>query len=284
MRWINLKNFSPTVEWLRKAENVTNMLKTAMNKKERKDIINDYSNLWKELKKELLNLSYDKCWYTEAKDLVSHYHVDHFRPKNNVKYLKKASVETINIDEGYWWLAFDWTNYRISGAMSNSANSDDTGECRGKQDYFPLRKGCSCANKPDDDYNQEMYAILDPTVQEDTMLIAFDETGMPYSTAPEGSWESERVEITTYLLHLDSPQLVDERKKIWNKCKMLINEYANIMVKRGVLSEELIEDRRRNILLELKELTDRKTELSTTAISCLLESEYPWARRIALSA
>lgn len=284
MRWINLNDFSPTPEWLEKAKQVTDMLGAATSAKERKEIIGEYSSLWKEIKKDLMKLSGDKCWYTEAKELVSHYHVDHFRPKNNVKPYKSENIETINIEDGYWWLAFDWTNYRISGAMSNSANAAEDGICRGKQDYFPLRKGCYCADKPECDHNQEMYAILDPTIQEDTMLIAFDETGMPYSTAPRNSWESQRVEITTFLLHLDSPQLVDERKKIWNKCKRLMNEYASIMLKRGAMSAELIENRRKSIIIELKELTSRESQLSTTAISCLLESEYPWARRIAGSA
>lgn len=284
MRWIDLSKYSPKPEWLKKAKQVTELLKAASSRKKRKEIIDDNCDLWKEIKKELLKLSNDKCWYTEAKELVSHYHVDHFRPKNNVKLFKRGNIETVNIDEGYWWLAFDWTNYRIAGAMSNSANADEGSNCRGKQDYFPIRKGCNCADKPECDLNQEMYAILDPTIEEDTMLIAFDETGMPYSTAPKDSWESQRVEITIYLLHLDSPQLVDERKKIWNKCKRLMHEYANIMCKRGELSEELIENRRKNILVELKELTSRESQLSTAAISCLLESEYPWAKRIALSA
>ncbi|MDP4162342.1 MAG: hypothetical protein Q8898_04480 [Bacillota bacterium] len=285
MRWIDLSNYSPSGKWLEKAKRATEMLIAAKTKDERKTIINENSDIWKEIKDDLLQLSKGKCWYTEAKELVSHYHVDHFRPKNNVKKYENGQNETINIDDGYWWLAFDWKNYRIAGATSNSANLDEEGICRGKQDYFPIRKDSYCANTPDCDLSKEMYyALLDPTVKNDLIYLAFDETGMPFSTALKGTWEYERVQITIFLLHLDSPQLVDERKKIWNKCKMLTNEVAHIMSSRGEVSHEIIEQSLTDKLNELRNLASFESQLSSTAICYLLNSEYDWAKRIASNA
>ena len=57
------------------------------------------SAIWTELKPVLASLSDGKCWYTEAKDRVSYWEVDHFRPK-----------------KVYPWLAFDWANFRLCGA------------------------------------------------------------------------------------------------------------------------------------------------------------------------
>ena len=75
------------------------------------------------VRKWLLEKFGEKCWYSEAADSVSPIHVDHYRPKSSVE--DDASKEK---SEGYWWLAFDWTNYRISGHVINSK----------KGNYFPL--------------------------------------------------------------------------------------------------------------------------------------------------
>ena len=81
-----------------------------------------------------------KCWYSEAPDAVSDWHVDHFRPK------KRTLDEDKTEHEGYHWLAFDWRNYRIAGSYTNSPHRDGQGVTRGKWDYFPLANGSVRAN------------------------------------------------------------------------------------------------------------------------------------------
>ena len=76
-----------------------------------KAFIDANSGVWGEIKNELLEMSHGKCWYSEAPDAVSDWHVDHFRPK------KRALDEDKTEHEGYYWLAFDWKNYRIAGSQ-----------------------------------------------------------------------------------------------------------------------------------------------------------------------
>lgn len=104
---INMSSKEPPQEWCRKAESLTEKLKR-LTPEERKKLI-EKNNIWGELKEWLLQLSHGKCWYSEAKEIYSFYDVDHFRPKNRAKQLDGTERD------GYWWLAFDWRNYRISG-------------------------------------------------------------------------------------------------------------------------------------------------------------------------
>lgn len=278
MRWIDISGHSPKPDWLAKAQAVTNMLLAAKTKEERYQIIDENSKLWRDLKDELLELSKGKCWYSEAKQTVSFFDVDHFRPKNNVKKFQ-CDFETCNNSSGYWWLAFDWKNYRVAGEVSNRKKQDEGGVCRGKQDYFPLLDGSPIAQRPGDDLETETYYLLDPTCYEDVCLIAFDETGKPYPTAEKDSFEYHRARVTGFLLHLDFPPLVDQRIIIWNRCKRLINSYAYIMKNRDT-SSPIVRRQISSIFSELREMVSEKAEFSSTAKGCLQQSEFEWARRI----
>ena len=81
--------------------------------KERNEYIDSNSAHWGELKEWLKVLSKGKCWFSEVRELYSHYDVEHFRPKKEAKNLDKT------IRDGYWWLAFDYTNYRLCGNVGN---------------------------------------------------------------------------------------------------------------------------------------------------------------------
>ena len=94
-------------------------------------IIEDNKDLWKDdrVRDWLLKKFNNKCWYTEAQDSVSTLHVDHFRPKG-----RKKDDRTKKVEDSYWWLAFEWTNYRICGELVNVK----------KRDVFsPLRRDSS---------------------------------------------------------------------------------------------------------------------------------------------
>ncbi|MTJ51968.1 hypothetical protein FJR38_04410 [Anabaena sp. UHCC 0253] len=102
-------------EWLEEAEKITCQLKSAISEDERKKIIEKNEGHWRKdiFRNWLIDQFYRKCWYSEAKESVSSYHVDHFRPKGRAKELDGSSRD------GYWWLAFEWHNYRISGELLN---------------------------------------------------------------------------------------------------------------------------------------------------------------------
>lgn len=268
MRYINTNGRVPPEEWLVKARELTDQLKSLQNPEERKALIEGNKALWKELKSWLLEFSHGKCWYSEAKELVSDYHVDHFRPKNRAKQLDGTERE------GYWWLAFDWKNYRISGSVCNSPHIGTEGEVHGKSDYFPIKDGSPIADSPDSAIEDEMIYLIDPIDTTDPPLLTFDESGKAKPAADEDTWEYERAKVTIKIMHLDYPSLVDERHKIWNKCIMKINEAQNLMKKEGIIPHSRVKD----IFKELREMSSPTAELSSTARACLLSSGIVWAR------
>jgi hypothetical protein len=93
--------------------------------------INAKSSVWRAAGTALRRASHDKCWYCETRENRSDKPVDHFRPKNSV-------IED-DTHPGYTWLAFDWTNLRLSCTFCNSKRRDlEGGTEGGKQDHFPI--------------------------------------------------------------------------------------------------------------------------------------------------
>lgn len=271
---ISIDGENPPEDWCRKAERLSEELKQLDSPEERKRLIEKNKGLWKDLKNWLLKLSHNKCWYSEAREIFSFYDVDHFRPKNCAKQLD--GIER----EGYWWLAFDWKNFRICGNIGNRPNKRTDGETRGKADYFPLKDGTLNAAGPDCDLRDEMNYLLDPTDINDPLLLTFDESGLPKPVAASGTWDYERAKITIKLLHLDYVLLVDERKRIWSECNRLIsnlqfltNEQANnpSVTRKG----EII-----NIFNKFREMSSEKAVLSSTARACLLSSGNPYTKNL----
>ena len=121
-------------DWLKKVAGLQEQLEAPPDAAARKAFIDTHASVWGEIKDQLLEMSAGKCWYSEAPDAVSDWHVDHFRPK------KRALDEDKTEHDGYHWLAFDWKNYRIAGSYSNSPHKDEQGLTRGKWDYFPTRR------------------------------------------------------------------------------------------------------------------------------------------------
>ena len=186
MIFIDLKSNPPNSEWISKANELTNLLLAEPDPIKRNEIIDKNSALWGKIKSHLLALSHNKCWYSEAKESFSHYHVDHFRPK-------KHSYNINHEDEGgYWWLAFEWTNYRITGSVGNSK----------KGDRFSVR-----ANKVRNqggDINLEVTYFLDPIDEEDPLALSFDENGeiRPVSIN-EADWNYIKAKYTIENLDLN---------------------------------------------------------------------------------
>ena len=112
--------------WLAESERLVGelaKLNAAGKIKERNELVDKRSDHWGKLKPWLLALSGGKCWFTEARDIASHLDVEHFRPKKATRNIKGPERD------GYWWLAFDYTNFRIAGTVPN----------RKKGAWFPLR-------------------------------------------------------------------------------------------------------------------------------------------------
>lgn len=269
-------------EWKDKADKLTKELlgyvddppgpeaKTAAQK--RKGLIDAHQEHWRELKEVLLRWSSQKCWYSELRDDGSDYHVDHFRPKGRVRNPGEPERD------GYWWLAFEWRNYRAAVAWCNSPHLGEDGQAKGKHDQFPLGMKGRAAACPSDSLDDEDVVLLDPVNADDVALIDFDETGVPIATAD--GWTNDRVTTTVKVLHLDSPRMKEARQRVWRDCERrlgnahkLINQKA---LDRGSLDGELL----KATMEDLRSLMRPDAELSAVARACVQRSGYKWAFKL----
>jgi hypothetical protein len=242
--------------WLAESERLVEELRkldAAGKLKERNKLIDDRSSHWGKLKPWLLSLSDGKCWFTEARDIASHLDVEHFRPKKAARNIKGPELD------GYWWLAFDFMNFRIAGTVPN----------RKKGAWFPLRYGSvrsSFARRCEGD---EIPHFLDPTNAHDVTLLAFDEEGKAIPAPGISRWDRVRVVRTVERLKLTEHQaLAEERRKVWQRVTKHISTYNR------ALSESrhsaAARERAKVSAREIAELTKPSAELSAVAKWCVL--------------
>ena len=262
MIFIDIEGFVPDQNWINRADLVTKQMLNASDKQEIHKIIDDNELLWGELKDILLSLSNDKCWYSESKDKYSYLHVDHFRPK-------KAALGKDNFDYGgYWWLAFDWTNYRISGAVGNVNKRDKFAVLRNK------------AKEPTDVWRDEIIYFLDPCEESDVLKITFNSNGEIMPIQKTG-WHYEQADYTIKNLKLNCKKLKEARKEVWIKCAALIGSIQKLMKDDDTNSSAYQKGQIKEKLKQLKELVKSKSEFSATARACLKSTGIDWAMSIA---
>jgi uncharacterized protein (TIGR02646 family) len=158
MKFIDLRNFTLPEGWEGRVQKAREEI-AALGDNTRAAGINERRTVWADLKELLGSLSHKKCWYCEARQERSDMQVDHFRPKN------RLSEEGCADHPGYWWLAFDWRNFRFCCTYCNSRREDPrTGTKGGKADRFPLREEARRCRTPEDILSDEQPVLLDPTV------------------------------------------------------------------------------------------------------------------------
>ncbi|MFI8556889.1 hypothetical protein [Pseudomonas putida] len=231
--------------------------------KERNELIDKNSGHWSKLKPWLLSLSDGKCWFTEAREIASHLDVEHFRPKKAARNNKGPERD------GYWWLAFEYMNFRIAGTVPN----------RKKGAWFPLRYGSHCSTYTRRCEGDEVPHFLDPTNAYDVTLLAFDEEGKAIPAPGISRWDQVRVRRTVERLKLTEHQaLAEERRKIWQRVTKHINNY-----KRG-LSEArhsaAAREKVKNAAREISILTKSTAELSAVAKWCIVLRNDPQLLRL----
>lgn len=260
MRHIPLNDNAPDAAWRKKADDLLAKLKAAPDSAARKKIIDDNAKVWGDLKQWLLGLSHDKCWFSEAKDCFSHWDVEHFRPKKSAKDVDGTE------HEGYWWLAFDWHNFRICGNAGN----------RKKGTYFPLRPGSPRATGPAFDLRHEAPYLLDPIDDGDPNLISFNVVGRAIP-APgiDDAWDKERVTYSVERFNLDFPPLMEKRKVIWNECWQRIQSYKNELQHLKNNDNAIARTQAREALRCIREMIRPEKELSSVARACVLSTGDP---------
>jgi uncharacterized protein (TIGR02646 family) len=213
-------------------------------------------NIWKELSPYLAKLRKNKCWYSESKNSGSDKDVEHFRPK--------GAVADDPDHEGYWWLAFDYQNYRYSCQWCNQRRVDTlNGTNGGKCDHFPVG-GSYRARSEGDDCDNEEIELLDPTDPSDWRLLTFRPDGKPIPAKQLGTREHERAEVSIRLYHLDHKDFVDDRRSLAGKVRRLIQRmeihrpYIGDLNMRKVYKEEE---------KELLRLIDHDSEYSAAALA-----------------
>lgn len=212
---INLDDVTPGAEWERQAAILTAELKrkpaaerAAFIKQHRKDTWG-HPRLLEALRAVVGN----KCWYSEVSLEGADPNVDHFRPKGGIREVDTDLQDTGTISPGYWWLAFELRNFRLTSMHANQRRVDETTE-GGKWDYFPVR-GPRAAEGTEWGCIIEDVLPLDPCSATDVSLLWFDPDGKPSVVrrrgGPPNTAEEERVRVTIWLYHLDKVEIQARR-------------------------------------------------------------------------
>jgi len=240
-------------------------LEAAGCREERNVLIDKNKPHWDALKPWLLALSGGKCWFSEVRELYSHYDVEHFRPKKAAK-----ALNGVNRD-GYWWLAFDYMNLRVCGNVGN----------RKKGGWFPLKQGSLCSTYAEPCEESESRYLLDPIDDDDVSLIAFDEEGKVIPVPGASDWERERVSVTVQRLKLNEHvPLAEERRKVWQKVDALIDDFFAAKAKCSTGNNPAAKAKLLEVRSRVREMTQRSAELSAVARWCIQVRNEPQLSRL----
>lgn len=258
MRHIDMERHKPSKKWLEKSDRLTKQLIALHEAGDivgRNELIEKNSKHWGELKKWLLNRSYNKCWFSEARDIYSHMDVEHFRPKIEAKDIHGMPRD------GYWWLAFDYRNFRACGNVGN----------RKKGGWFPLQADSLVSTYENQSEESETPYLLDPTDADDVELIAFDEEGKAIPAPGNTPWEAKRVDETIKRLKLNEHELLtQERQKVWQRMSLEIEKYKRFKARCAAGGNPVARARASEHARNIRAMTRETQELSSVAKWCVL--------------
>ena len=154
----------------------------------------------------------NKCWYSEVPLVGADHNIDHFRPKGRVVEIDHSTLEkTGDKSPGYWWLAFEPKNFRLSCMHSNQRRVDEETE-GGKWDFFPV-EGARAPEGTEWDLIEEDVLPFDPCCATDMGLLWFSPDGTPtLKNASPNDEEVRRLKVTIWLFHLDKKEIAQERR------------------------------------------------------------------------
>jgi len=178
---------------------------------------------WGLLKKWLANASGHKCWYCEAKSTRAPFDADHFRPKLGI------TVDGVKLagHDGYYWLAYEWWNFRLSCQRCNRPEKDDSDILYGKANEFPVRDEAQRCALPAGSLVSESPRLLDPCVQADCELLAHGIDGEVKPVAAGGTWENQRARYTIDQLGLNEWNTPEDKRGRWQTLATLLQLAGN---------------------------------------------------------
>lgn len=158
------------------------------------------SKFWRgDVKEELWRHHRSKCCYCEQRRaLKRESDVEHYRPKSSVYEDPDHS--------GYWWLAYEWTNYLYACKYCNQEH---------KKNHFPLLDDMARAQGPDDDLEKERPFLINPIDEDPIDYICFDwQSSDGLLVKAIGLDEDGRGTNTIKLTGLNRPDLMKERADV----------------------------------------------------------------------
>ncbi|MDD5169279.1 MAG: hypothetical protein PHN75_10710, partial [Syntrophales bacterium] len=214
MIYINPRDIDFDPAWEAKARELTKELLKKKPEERAAFIDSKRAETWgnKALLESLRGVVGNKCWYSEVPLDGADPNVDHFRPKGRVVEIDHSTLEkTGDISSGYWWLAFEPKNFRLSCMHSNQRRVDENTE-GGKWDFFPV-EGARGLEGTEWDLIEEAVLPFDPCSGTDMALLWFSSDGTP--TLKNGSPSAEeimRLKVTVWLFHLDKKEIAQTRR------------------------------------------------------------------------
>lgn len=154
--------------------------------------------LWGELKDHLFDLFHQKCAYCEATvKHVAHGDVEHYRPKGKVTEDERHP--------GYYWLAYEPSNYLPSCQLCNQGDAKGT--------HFPIA-GTRAYTRADP-LPAELPLLLNPYEDDYSEHLAFysSDDVAPDKKPGEAFSDTDKGKKTIELLKLNREVLVDDRYK-----------------------------------------------------------------------
>ena len=246
----------------------------------RAQVLRANAQVWRDLKDILSALSDGKCWYCETRETRSDNAVDHFRPKGRVA---GASAH-----DGYWWLAFDYKNYRFSCTFCNSRRVDTKSSVvGGKQDHFPLLNEQNRCYRDSDTPRDEAPLLLDPTAYHDPPLIWFEPDGRAVPSCDEATQpeDHKRAQASIHLYHLNHSGIRQTRRDLYNELSRTVREthvqYITALKSESQNHAAAIAALEAGIRTVSRVISSSATH-SSAARAMLLpyKAEYPWIRPV----
>lgn len=203
----------------------------------RKEYIKHHQGEWATVRQYLSGMSANKCWYSEARESVSRYEVDHFRPHGRAKQAVKTFAT------GYSWLAFDIENFRLSGMLCNRVNKEHSQNSVGKGEWFPLRDSATRATLQNRSTHLETPILLDPADPDDPCRLWFNDDGNVIPDPDLDDDDKQLVEAAIGFLGLRQSHLNRQRAKVLNRCRRAIHRYKAVLkVQKGKRTQRDVEN------------------------------------------
>lgn len=178
---------------------------------------------WSLFKECLENASGHKCWYCEAKSTRAPFDVDHFRPKLGI------TVDGAKLagHDGYYWLAYKWSNFRLSCQRCNRPEKDDVETLYGKANEFPIQDESQRCSHPTGSLLSESSRLLDPCIEADCELLAHGIDGEVKPVDPTDTWKHQRADYTIRILGLNEWNTPEGKRSQWQTLATLLAVVGN---------------------------------------------------------